>query len=65
MYSYTTYRSAGAETSGPTAAIDMLLLWSKEMRFGSTGSISVQLNLRDEPISNIELTLYKEGNLGL
>ncbi len=38
--------------------IDMLLLWSKDTRFGCVGLSFVQLTLCDEPISYIKLTYY-------
>ena len=54
----TTYRTYGAETSGPMAAIDMLLRWSKVYVLDVVLYLTfVQSNLHDEPISYIELTL--------
>ena len=61
-----TYRSAGAETLVRIAAINILLRWSKGGRFKCCiGQSLVQLNLRDEPISYIELTLKKDSNIAL
>ncbi len=54
-----TYRSAEAETLVLIAAIDILLRWSKADVFGVALGLSlVQLKIRDEPISYIELTLF-------
>ena len=40
-----TCRSSGTETSRRMVAIDMLLLWSKDMRFGCVGSVFCSIEL--------------------
>ena len=48
-----TYRSAGAETLVRMDTINILLRWSKEGVLGYVGTVFVQLNSPDEPISYI------------